>query len=34
MDEMPSLRQRWNDAVIFARCWQDDSDELNELALT
>jgi urease accessory protein len=23
----------WNDAVLFARCWKDDSSELNELAL-
>ena len=23
----------WNDAVLFARCWQDDAGELNELAL-
>lgn len=23
----------WNDAVIFARCWDDDAAELNELAL-
>ncbi|WP_196503799.1 urease accessory protein UreF [Aestuariivirga litoralis] len=23
----------WNDAVLFARCWQDDVAELNELAL-
>ena len=23
----------WNDAVLFARCWRDDADELNELAL-
>ena len=23
----------WNDAVLFARCWQDDAAELNELAL-
>lgn len=23
----------WNDAVLFARCWQDDPAELNELAL-
>lgn len=23
----------WNDAVIFARCWDDDPGELNELAL-
>lgn len=23
----------WNDAVLFARCWEDDAAELNELAL-
>ena len=23
----------WNDAVLFARCWQDDAGALNELAL-
>ena len=23
----------WNDAVLFARCWEDDAGELNELAL-
>jgi len=23
----------WNDAVVFARCWTDDGDALNELAL-
>jgi urease accessory protein len=23
----------WNDAVIFARCWDEDADALNELAL-
>ena len=23
----------WNDAVLFARCWEDDPVELNELAL-
>src|SRR5258707_15087620 len=23
----------WNDAVLFAECWEDDANELNELAL-
>lgn len=31
--DLMTVGSGWNDAVLFARCWEDDAGELNELAL-
>lgn len=33
VDDLVTRGSGWNDAVLFARCWEDDAAELNELAL-
>lgn len=33
LEDLVTRGSGWNDAVIFARCWEDDADALNELAL-
>jgi urease accessory protein len=33
MAQLLTKGSAWNDAVLFARCWEDDADGLNELAL-
>ncbi len=33
IEDLITCGSGWNDAVIFGRCWEDEAEELNELAL-